>query len=141
MRCKIIRNDMEVNNPDPRQVEGQVVPRRVQRNGKMVDRLCWKQGAVLSHPQAYRLVQQGVAIPADEECEEACQMSADGMAMAQHAFERLRAGIHHEDYAAYDAGYLSGYSVDEDGEQTWLPGRKGGREEWEALFEDHDDDE
>lgn len=140
MRCKLIRDDMEVNCADPKQIDGQVVVKRVRRSGRMVDRKFWKKGAVLSHPDAYRLVQQGCAIPEDVECQKAANMSTEGMAAAQHAYGRLVAGIHIDDFAAYDSGYLGGYEPD----GSWKPGPNGGRAEYEALFdepEDEDDDD
>lgn len=140
MKCKLLRDDLEVSQADPRQMEGQTTVKRVKRNNRMVDRLFWKAGAVLSHPQAFRMVQHGVAVPHDEECRLAANMTTEGMAAAKHAYERLSAGIHPEDFAAYDAGFLSGYNPD----GSWKPGLKGGRAEYLQAFgldDDEDDDD
>lgn len=75
-------------------------------------------GTVLEHPESYKLVQMGVAKPADDECVKAAGMDAAKMKAATQAYKRLEAGIAPEDFAAFDAGEMLGY--DEDGE--WIPG-------------------
>jgi len=69
-------------------------------------------GTVIDHPDAFRLVQQGVAIPADEECQRAANRSAQQLAAAQYAYTRLAAGIHPDDYELFDAGVITGYNPD-----------------------------
>jgi hypothetical protein len=137
MRAKFVRGDIEVNGADPKQMEGNTCIKRVVRNGREVYRTYWKEGAVISHPEAYFLVRQGIAIPEDDECRDRANMSNEGMRAAQHAYGRLAAGIAVDDYAAYDAGYLSGYNPD----GSWIPGPNGGRDDYEALFEDEGDDD
>lgn len=73
----------------------------------------WPAGAIVDNPRAFRLVQNGVAEPADEECEVRVSMTAEELAEAQQAQRRVAAGIHPEDYEAFDAGLMAGY--DEDG--------------------------
>jgi hypothetical protein len=34
-------------------------------------------GAIVDHPDAHKLVKQGMAIPADDECKEACGLTED----------------------------------------------------------------
>lgn len=86
----------------------------------------WPEGTVLEDARAFRLVQQGVAEPADEECEEAAAMTPAMMAAAQAAQDRIH--IHPDDFEAFEAGKMIGY--DEDGE--WIPG---------PNFEEGDDED
>lgn len=69
-------------------------------------------GTVIDHPQAARLCQMGVAIPADEECQLAAHMTPERMRAAKYAYERATKGIAAEDFAAYDAGEMVGYNPD-----------------------------
>ena len=78
----------------------------------------WPEGSVIDNPRAFRLVQQGVATPEDDECTQRCSMTLQQMADAQLAQKRVAAGIHPDDYAAFDAGLMTGY--DEDGKH--IPG-------------------
>ena len=137
MKCRVIREDMEVSQADPRQMEGQTVAKTISVNRKQVTGLFWKVGAIISHPQAFRAVQMGVAIPADEECRIAANMSEERLAAAQHAYERLIHGIHPEDFAAYDSGYLTGYNAD----GSWIPGPSGGEREWNIVIGNDEPDE
>lgn len=113
MKCRVIRDDLEVAPNAPHEkTEGQIVVRKVMRNSQMTDVVFWKNGAVIDHPQAFRLVQQGCALPADDECQTRCQRSAEQLTAAQMAYERLKAGIHPDDFALYDAGIIAGYNDD-----------------------------
>lgn len=103
MKCKLIR-DME--GPNPR---GPQHPNIIKPAGTEIEHLdCW------------RLVQMGVAVPADDECRKKADRTPDQMEAAQVAYERLSRGIHPEDFEAYDAGLMIGY--DENGD--WIPGPK-----------------
>lgn len=66
-------------------------------------------GDVLEHPQAFWLVRQGVAEPADDECEKAARMTATQKQAAREAYERVSRGIHPEDYEAFELGEIDGY--------------------------------
>lgn len=76
------------------------------------------QGTVIDHPDAWKLVRMGVASPADYECSEKADMSTTQIERAAKAYERLAAGIHPEDFSAFDAGYMTGYEQD----GSWIPG-------------------
>ncbi|NBW11011.1 MAG: hypothetical protein EBR82_23570 [Caulobacteraceae bacterium] len=95
----------------------------VTRNFRQARIRVWKVGGVVDHPEAYMLVQMGVAVPGDEKCAVAAGMSEEQIAAAQHAAERLRAGIHPSDFSAYDAGLMSGYN----GDGTHKPGLNGAK--------------
>ena len=69
-------------------------------------------GTIIDDPQCYKLVSMGCAVPADDECRDAVQMSDDEMKTAQHAYKRLAAGIAPEDFAAFDSGEMIGYNPD-----------------------------
>ena len=75
-------------------------------------------GTIHDHPEAWQQVRMGNAIPADEECEVAAAMTPAQLAAAQAAAEKVSRGIHPDDYAAYDAGLMTGY----DAAGEWLPG-------------------
>lgn len=143
MKCEVVIDSWEISpQADPVQVRGQSVAKRIKRNGQMVDRLFWRVGAILCHPDAALAVKHGVAIPADEECRAAVGLSVEELRAKQHAYKRMEAGIHHDDWAAYDAGYLLGYQVNPvTGEQEWIPGPSGGQDEYEALFEEQEDED
>ena len=142
MRCRIIREDIEPSGASPREMLHQTVMRKVRENGRMKDTVFWKMGAIIVRPDAYRLVQQGMAIPADEECREAADRTEEQMSAAQHSYEAMQLGITPNDRPAYDMGYLKGYERDtETGEITWIPGEAGGYEEWQALYGDNEEDE
>jgi hypothetical protein len=64
------------------------------------------------------LVRQGVAVAADDACAQRVRRSPAQQAEAQYAYERLSRGIHPEDFAFYDAGYIAGYNPD----GSYIPG-------------------
>lgn len=77
-------------------------------------------GTIIEHPSAFRLVQMGVAIPADDQCGARCGMTEEDMRKAQAAYVKVAKGIHPDDYEEYDAGLFDHYDsmgrkVDKDG--------------------------
>jgi len=72
----------------------------------------WPAGAVLEDPRAQRLVQMGVAEPADAECTLAANMTSEQMAAAQRKQEMLAKGIVEDDYQRYFDGEMMGYDAD-----------------------------
>jgi hypothetical protein len=102
-------------------------------------------GEVIDHPNAWRLVRMGVAEPADDECRAKADMSPEKMERAKVRYERTDLGIHPEDFAAFDSGWMVGYDHGEGGEKTpqrdalgntsnvWKPGPKWG--EYAALLD------
>lgn len=72
----------------------------------------WPAGTVEDHPRAYMLVRMGTAEPADEECEQRANMSAEQMAMAQRNARAVAKGIQPEDYGRFFSGELAGYNPD-----------------------------
>jgi hypothetical protein len=75
-------------------------------------------GTVITHPDAWKLIGLGVAIPGDEECRIRAGMTEQQMSAAQYAARRLAAGIHPEDFGRYDAGEILGYNPD----GSYIPG-------------------
>ena len=69
-------------------------------------------GYIRDAPDAYKLVQAGVAIPADEECRLACGMSQAEIDLAQKHYPALEAGIDPNDRKAWFAGEMIGYNLD-----------------------------
>ena len=66
-------------------------------------------GTIITDPMAYMLVRMGAAEPADEECLRAANMTSEQFADAVYAQQRTAAGIHPDDFAAYDRGEMIGY--------------------------------
>jgi hypothetical protein len=119
VKCRVIRDDLEASEPDlTEEMKTQVCTRDVMRNGEIQPRTFWRHGAIIDHPQAYMLVRQGCAEPADDDCAKRAARSPKQQAEAQYAYERLAKGIHPEDFERYDAGYIAGYNPD----GSYIPG-------------------
>lgn len=136
MQAVLIRDDLAVGpNAKADSVREWAEMREVTVNGRRRKRLYWKRGAIINNPRAFRLVQQGVAIPHDDECRLAAECSEDQLAAAQKAYERVSRGIHPEDYALFDAGVISGYQDD----GSYKPGPNAAMAP--DVFEDEDDED
>jgi hypothetical protein len=89
-------------------------------------------GEIVDDPDAYRLVQYGVAVPEDAECAIAAGMTLDEQKAAQLAAIKTSRGIAPEDYADFDAGKMIGYdargavvpgpNAEVESSVLWLPG-------------------
>lgn len=75
-------------------------------------------GTIIDHPDAFRLVEHGVAEPADEECRLRVTRSSAQLVAAKAAYPAIEAGIAAEDMPAYRDGKMVGYNPD----GTWIPG-------------------
>lgn len=128
MKCQYIRDDMEVSPAYVTKPEWQdlIVVKNIMRDGRIRPVPFFKNGAIVESPQAFRSVQMGVAIPADEACALRCNMTVEDMGKAQYAYERLVRRIDPDDFDIYDAGVITGY--DENGE--FVPGPN-----WHRLSE------
>lgn len=127
MKAKLTRNDLEAAPAAP---EDQTELRPTLRNGQVRPVRFWKEGAVVRHPLAYKLVRQGVAEPADEECAKAADRTPEQIAAARHAYERQSRGIAPQDFDRYEKGFISRLRPD----GSYEPGPN-------AHLEDADDDE
>ncbi len=94
-------------------------------------------GTVIEDHNCYMLVRMGVAVPADDECTRAANMSEEQLTAAQKAYPRLEAGITQEDLAAYDAGLMTGY----DNEGDWIPGPNAPDDAEDLELDDDDEDD
>lgn len=140
MKARLIRDDLPAMPGGQGSVDGIPAADLV---GEKLDTLthlragvrCWLQNVTIEHPDAFRLVQYGCALPADEECATRARMSSSQLAAAKHAYERVNAGIAPEDYTLFDAGIITGYESD----GSYKPGPN-----WhlrpEAQKEDEDDE-
>ena len=90
----------------------------------------WPECSIIDDPRAYRLVQMGVAEPADPECTVAAGMTTQQMQMAQRQQELVARGIHPDDYQRYFDGEILGY--DADGNDIPGPNYKEGQEDDDA---------
>jgi len=136
MKAELIRDDLEVGpNAVPEMVEQHAELRTVRVNGRDRKRLFWKLGTIIEHPRAVRLVQQGVALPADDECREAADMSLTDLMAAQKAYEKARLGIHPDDHPLFDAGIIAGY----EGDGSYKRGPNA--DQYPEVFEPQDDED
>ena len=92
-------------------------------------------GTIMDHPDAYMLVQGGVAEPADEECEKRAGLTAEQFQAAKYYGKRREEHIHPDDFDAYNAGYMVGYN----GDGSWKPGPN--YNEWLVLQDEDEEDE
>jgi hypothetical protein len=139
MKAEIIRDDIEIHLPAMRPGHEDCWEyREIMRNGEMTKVPFWKKGAVIDFPDCWRLVQMGCAVPADDGCLKRANRNPDELAAAQKAYERVRLGIHPEDYELFDAGVIVGY----EGNGDYKPGPNWDRYQAEqaALTEGDDDD-
>ncbi len=102
MKAEYIKPNVLVNPRSPKPPADKVETRA---NGTTV----WKVGAIVSHPHAYRLVQMGVAVPADDECIRRANMTPHQMAEAQFAQEALSKFIEVKHKELYRHGLIAGY--------------------------------
>ena len=86
-------------------------------------------GSIIDHPNAFILVQIGMAESADEECKATADCSPAQLNQAQYEYSRTKKGIHPDDFARYDRGEIDGYNRD----GTVKPGPN--------FVEDEDEDE
>lgn len=95
-------------------------------------------GTIIVDHNCHMLVRMGVAIPANDECTRAANMSDEQLTEAQRVYPRLDAGILPEHFAAWDAGIMTGYNPD----GSWIPGPNApdNMEELELADENEDND-
>lgn len=79
-------------------------------------------GTLIDDPRCYELVLNGIADPADDECQAMDPRSPEQKEATQKALKRLQLGIHPDDFAAYEAGEMVGY--DKDGKSIPGPNAK-----------------
>ena len=116
MKAELI-SEQEMLNPKYRKKDASAAK---QRGERYTETLFVKApaGTVIKDPKAYMLVRMGIAIPADDECRERAGMTEEKMKAAIHAQRRTAAGIHPDDFAAYDCGEMVGYN----GDGSYKPG-------------------
>lgn len=140
MKYQLIRDDLEPSYPNhqcgwvPDNMRDCVCTREVTRSGRLQAVVFWRTDVVFDHPTGYRLVQNGDAIPMDEECELAAGLKPEQLTVVQYNRERLARGIHPDDWEAYDKGYMVGYQPD----GTWQPGPN--YDAWLSEQEEEDDE-
>ena len=130
MKARWLRDDIEHIGPiKPNPDSVHLVEKY--KNKSFMKVLCWKAGAITDTPDAFRLVQMGIAEPADEECEKRANITLEQMAVASHAYERMDRGVHPDDFSRYDQGEMVGYNAD----GSDIPGPNA------ATFDDEEEDE
>ena len=114
MKCKLLR-EMDRHFENPSEVLD------FKQTHKMPTRPA---GTILENPDAYKLVQMGVAEPADDECEQAHGMTPDEL--------RTSKGIVPEDYELFEQGVIAGYDANGD----YVPGQN-----WREDAEEEEEEE
>ncbi len=92
-------------------------------------------GHIIDLPKAFRLVQMGVAEPADDECRIRANRTEEQMAEAQRRYPAIAEGICPEDREDFFAGKMDGYNDD----GSSIPGPNAGQDEDEEENEDEDE--
>lgn len=85
------------------------------------------------------LVQIGCAEPADEECRKAVNRTDAQLVAAQRSYNRVRKGIHPDDFAAFDSGVMDGY--DSSGKPIPGPSYVEPDEDEDEEYEEEDEDD
>lgn len=137
MKAILIRGDLTKINPDYDPQAARIAEAAGKRY-LVPPSVAADPGEQIEHPDAWRLVRCGLAIPGDDECAEACGMTPEEMRAVQQAYERVHRGIHPEDYEAFDAGLMDGY--DDSGRPT-LRGKPVDLHRQYAPLADDDEDE
>lgn len=91
-------------------------------------------GTIIEHPKAWQLVRLGVAVPEDDECAKAANMTERQMQLAQRGARRSR--IHPDDYEAFERGEMIGYYDD----GTPIPGPNAATSEGGIILNVWDSD-
>jgi len=91
MKCVLIR-DMERMNPEW-SAEDKIAAKAEGRPYKVSAILTVPEGTEIEHPDAYRLVQMGVALPVDDDCAEMANMTEEQHRAARQAYARLSKGM------------------------------------------------
>lgn len=102
-----------------------------------------KIGTTISHPKAFRLVQLGVAVPADKECEDKVRTILPMMDRLIFLGKRSERGIHMDDFKAYEDGLMTGYKPDGTHGDSWQHGpnwTEGCEADYYSGQEDDDDE-
>lgn len=120
MKCELIV-EMSASPTHPKVVSGEWAKGYIQPIG-----------TVTEHPQAFRLVQNGCAISADDECKARVDRTSEQLALAKKHYPAIALGIIPEDREAFFAGEMKGYNPD----GSWIPGPNFTVED----LEDEDDD-
>lgn len=138
MKAKFIIGDAPYSGPESAYVED-THEVEIMRNRRQVKIRVWNEGAIVDHPDSYRLVQMGLAIPADDECKDRANMSPEMIESAGFAYERLRRGIHFDDFERYGRGELIGYNAD--GSDIPGPNAATFDDDTMTMYGDDDDDD
>jgi len=69
-------------------------------------------GTIIDHPNAFLLVQIGMAVSMDEECEAKADRTPEQLKQARYEHLRTKTGIHPDHYHLYDSGQVLGYNPD-----------------------------
>lgn len=111
---------------------------RMSRNattGEMREEAYFPAGTIHEHPECWKLVNFGMAKPADEECEKMCRtLTAAERSQLELSYKADSLGIHDPvDRQLFFDGVIAGYEAVGNGQLAWLPGPN--YETWKAEQE------
>ncbi len=110
MKCKLT---CQLKAPNPHYNANSAAKHRQRGQRYPIERLIMLPiGHEVDVADCWKMVRAGVAMPSDDECAAAAGMTEEQIAAAQEAQAKVAAGIHPDDYAAYDAGIMVGYNPD-----------------------------
>lgn len=91
MQAKLIRDSDGTNPKWSKKAYHEALEKGVEYNvPRLVPRPA---GTIINHPDAYQLVQLGMAVPHDDECRRRCGMNEEQIAAAITAQDRFEEGI------------------------------------------------
>lgn len=137
MKCEfLVDADTERDRLEPAEAAKTVA--RWSRNtttGEMRQEWYFPKGTIHEHPECWRLVDCGIAKPADAECEARCKkMTPEERAQLELAYKADSLGIHDPvDRQLFFDGVIAGYEAVGNGQLAWLPGPN--YEKWKAEQE------
>lgn len=127
MKCRYL-----IDVTEPREIHWDKPGVVLREDGPLAGHHVWPVGTIEEHPNAYRLVQMGMAEPADDECRLKAAMTTKEFEQAKRLNGALNAGIQPEDYQRFFDGEILGY----DAEGNDIPGPN-----YIPTDEDDDDDD
>ena len=126
MRCKFI-NDTDTEPrllPPSEAVKAVARPSKHRETGEIRNDWFFPAGTELDHPDAWKMVNFGMATASDQECLDACQkITADEKSRRELAYQADAKGINEEsDRDLFFRGVITGYERLPNGSLAYVPG-------------------
>jgi len=130
MKCKFI-NDTDTEPrllPESEAAKAVARPARNRETGEIRNDWYFPAGTELDHPDAWKMVNFGMATASDQECVDACQkITAEETSRRELAYQADAKGINEEaDRDLFFRGVITGYERLPNGSLAYVPGPKWG---------------